>query len=128
MLSKFSRTVISLLLLATYSSAAASNTVCSGSQMGIGTETEEYDGTFATIWTSGCTQADFTSNNVANICGKYTWGSTVSCSGSKPTSVKTSLDGNTWQTYSSCVPAPAGSNCNAAFGMSLNTTIAWCCS
>ncbi|KAF8586909.1 hypothetical protein K439DRAFT_1614734 [Ramaria rubella] len=106
-------------------------TICAAGEIGVGQQTDQYSGTYAVIYDSNCAQYDFTSSNVSNICGRYSFGSEVTCQGSTVTSAATSLtgaeDGTQLTTFGSCRPAPAGSNCNDAFGLTLDTTFSWCC-
>jgi len=105
--------------------------ICASGEMGVGHQTDEYSGTYAVIYSSGCAQYDFTSTGVSAMCGRYTYGSEVTCKGAQVMSAATSMtgaeDGSQLTMFGSCYAAKAGANCNNAFGMSLNTTISFCC-
>jgi len=103
-------------------------TVCASGQMAVGHQTDQDSGTYGVIFDSTCTQMDFKSAQDSSMCGSFAYGSKVSCKGSTVSTADVSIEGDQLTMFGACSPAPTGSNCNNAFGLTLNTTLAWCCS
>jgi len=130
MLSSQSLTLLSLVAFTSISASPTGfqqPTICAPGQMGIGHQTDEYSGLYGVIFDSTCTQMDFKSAFDSSMCGHFAFGSEVACKGSAISSAQVSLTGSDLTMYGTCTPAAVKSNCNNTFGLSLNTTISWCC-